>query len=190
MKSVDLILMASGYGKRFGGNKLLAPYRGKKLYQHGMETALESGADRIFMVTQYEEICEEIRSRKLPIFCIWNDHPEYGISQSIKMGLKHCLFSEGCCFMVCDQPELKASTLAQMIEYFRKNPGKILTASDGVRRGNPVIFPRKYFDELMELSGDVGGRRVILKHPSMVEEWIVKNAYELKDIDEEKDLIQ
>lgn len=188
MKSIDLVIMASGYGKRFGGNKLLAEYNGKKLYQCAVDTALQSGADSIILVTQYKEICEDIRKKGLPIHCVWNDHPENGISESIKIGLKNCLASEGCGFMVCDQPELKADTLMKMLKSFRDNPDAILVASDGARRGNPVFFPRKFYEELLELTGDVGGRQIILKHPENVREWIVNKTNELKDIDEKADL--
>lgn len=188
MTSIAIVLMASGFGRRFGGNKLLEEYKGKKLYEYALDSALQSGADYIILVTQYREIYDEVKNKNLPVQCILNAHPENGISQSIKEGLNACRKADGCCFMVCDQPEFKTSTLQMMLKQFRKEPYNILVASDGIKRGNPAIFPAGYYEELMALTGDVGGRQIILRYPEHVREWVTDSLDELKDIDERTDM--
>ena len=114
---------------------------------------------------------------------IWNDHPERGISQSLRLGLDAQREADGCCFMVCDQPMFKTETLRRMFRAFRESPDDICVCSDGSRRGNPVLFPKDLFSELMQLNGDSGGRQIMKKYPQRIREIIVERPEELYDID-------
>lgn len=210
---IALVLMASGYGKRYGRNKLLAEFSGKSLFAHALEQAAGSGADSICVVTRYPEIrdyvdrwkksmcrdfstgkefLENIRffSAQTPVNLriIWNFHPERGISESLRLGLAAQPEADGCCFVVCDQPLLSVKTLRRMMDAFRKHPDSICVCSDGQRRGNPVLFPGDLFGELMQLTGDSGGRQILKKYPGRIREIMVEKSEELYDIDSVKDL--
>ncbi len=205
---IAVVLMASGSGKRYGKNKLLEYFGGRPLFAHALCRAAESEADSICVVTRYPEIREYVERWKNAgagssvdpgafeesgsfvssaepgsIRVIWNDHPERGISQSLRLGLDAQREADGCCFMVCDQPMFKTETLRRMFRAFRESPDDICVCSDGSRRGNPVLFPKDLFSELMQLNGDSGGRQIMKKYPQRIREIIVERPEELYDID-------
>ena len=64
--------------------------------------------------------------------------------------------------------ELKKESVQRMICQFRKNPSDIVVCSDGEKRGNPAIFPSDLFGELYQLTGDQGGRRVMVQHEELL----------------------
>lgn len=94
-----------------------------------------------------------------------------------------------CCFAVCDQPWLKAETVRGLVEGFLRS-GKGLgclgcreRAGDKIRLGNPAIFAPRYRRELLALTGDVGGRKIIKKHPEDLYVFQVSDVAELEDVD-------
>ena len=182
---IAVVLMASGFGKRYGGNKLLEEFRGKPLFVHALRRAEESGADSICVVTRFPEIRDYAEPERQ---VIWNAHPEKGISESLRLGLEAQREADGCCFMVCDQPLLSVRTLQRMFVAFRRRPDAICVCSDGHRRGNPVLFPSDLFGELLKLTGDSGGRQLLRKYPQRVREILVERPEELYDIDSARDL--
>lgn len=181
-KQIGLVVMAAGFGRRYGSNKLLDSFQGKKLYQYTLELAAGCSADSIVIVTRFSEIKEHVDTHYPQIKVIWNEHPERGISESLKLGLKALGEVDGCCFMVCDQPLLERSSLEELLLKFRENPHCIVACNDGQKRGNPVIFSHAFFDELMELSGDQGGRQIIGRNRKKLLE-ITVSPWELMDID-------
>ena len=115
---------------------------------------------------------------------IRNDRPDLGVSHTIRLGTEAMRACDAILYMVADQPLLTRTTVSHIVEVWRKNTAKIVGAGhDGVR-GNPNIFPARCFPELLELTGDTGGRRVILRHPEDVYHCEVKDEKELADIDE------
>ena len=53
----------------------------------------------------------------------------------------------------------------------------------GAKTGNPCIFSREYYQELMEITGDKGGKQIINRHPEDVMYFKIEDARELQDID-------
>ena len=112
-----------------------------------------------------------------------NHKPEEGISRSIRLGLERLDDCDGILFMVGDQPLLRQETAQRLLDTARDKPGSIIAPvrSDG-RPGNPCFFPARFFPELMALTGDTGGRRVMKAHPEAVISLPV-NDRELADTD-------
>ena len=71
---------------------------------------------------------------------------------------------DGILYMVADQPKLCQETVARLVEVFCQHPDRIVGAGHEGRRGNPNLFPARFFEELMALSGDYGGSSVIRAH--------------------------
>lgn len=183
---IAVVLMASGFGERYGGNKLLEKFCGKPLFSHALDRAVESGADKICVVTRFLEIKKYVESgNKADV--IWNFHPQRGISESMRLGLDAQQEMDGCCFMVCDQPLLQTETLQRLFAAFRAAPEYIYVCGDGIHRGNPVLFPKDLFEELMKLTGDEGGRQILKKYPHRIREICVSQKEELYDMDSVKD---
>lgn len=195
--TISCIILASGLSKRYGPeNKLLEIIKGKPLFEHLFAVLPLEEFRETVVVTAYPEIEEFAKKQKLLL--IKNPHPELGISESIKLGLEYITRSspkeklrggdeqpiDACMFCVCDQPGLKKATLENMInEYKTRNESIILALSYKGERGNPVIFPRSLFPELLALTGDTGGREVIKRHEEMLHCHEAQGGEELRDID-------
>jgi molybdenum cofactor cytidylyltransferase len=103
----------------------------------------------------------------LRVLTVTNPAPEQGISRSMVTGLS--LLPDTCeaaLIAVGDQPRLTAEAIAALVGAF--SPGKIVAPRYGDHRGNPAIFDRRFFPELLRLQGDRGGQRVISAHPEAV----------------------
>lgn len=184
-----VIVLAAGSGSRFGGNKLQECKSGKPMYQYMLDKMEGFKGFPSYIVTGAEDIAES--ARKYGVEVVENKNPEKGISRSLKLGLKTCLEEypdiKGILFSVCDQPELSFSTMFTLIRRAMLRPEQIICTGVNGKTGNPVLWDKKYFSELMKLSGDIGGKKVMQEH---LEEIIVveTDAAELKDVDYRIDL--
>lgn len=181
-KKISIILLAAGDSRRFGAeNKLLHKIQGKTMFQHCLDKMLRLECRDISVVTQFDEIADIARSAGAKV--LYNPHPQEGISSSVKIGLKANLSSDAWMFAVCDQPWLTLETLEALIScYFSSGKG-IAALSSGGKIGNPCIFSSKYKDELLQLTGDVGGKHVIVKHRDDTAVYQLEDEKELEDID-------
>lgn len=185
---MDGILLLAGNSARFGENKLLYPVNGEKMYRHiwhSFQYLREKRMlDHLLVVTQYEEILQELEGESCVL--IQNSNPEKGISHSIYLALEALgrihPYSKECIFSVGDQPYLKTETLLQFVAEFHRQPYGIAACATEKRVGNPTIFSQKYYGELMALSGDVGGKQVMKNHEEDVFSFPVSGE-ELEDVD-------
>ena len=195
-KRIHGILLAAGFSHRFLGNKLLYPLKGKALYLHlteRLEKLLKKGTlDSLVMVTQYDEILQEMKKRKIE--AIKNENSRQGISSSLKLGLcKAQEFEEKedenyYIFFVADQPYLQEKTIEDFLRAFVQTGKTIGCVKYGKEMGNHVIFHEKYKEELECLQGDKGGKGVLRKYEKEVFYFEVEDKKELQDIDERGEL--
>ena len=100
----------------------------------------------------------------LALLLVENPTPETGISRSIALGIAAVpAQADAALIGVADQPHLTASGLRSLMDAFR--PGTMVVPRYGDHRGNPVLFDRRFFAALEQLSGDRGGQRLIAAHP-------------------------
>ena len=85
-------------------------------------------------------------------------------------------------FGVCDQPYLRTDTMRELIRLFTSSECGLAACAEGGRVGNPVICDKKYCPELLELAGDKGGKRVLLRHAEDAA-LLETDPHELEDID-------
>jgi molybdenum cofactor cytidylyltransferase len=129
---------------------------------------LEAGLDPVIAVVSEEPRFDDALSG-LPITVLENPAPEQGISGSISIGLRALPRAGAAALIaVADQPYLTADALADLIQAFL--PGCIVVPRYGEHRGNPPIFDRRFFPELLALEGDRGGQVVVSAHPEAVVE--------------------
>ena len=137
------------------------------------------------IVTQYDEIVS--CALEYGFETVLNHEPELGISHSIQLGLKAALDRnpslDGVLFGVCDQPYLKQSSIERLIQTFSCTDKNIAALAWQESIGNPCIFGKKYYEELFALTLDVGGKKVLKRHPEDVERVMVQEEKELIDID-------
>lgn len=154
---ITAIVMASGFSKRMGLNKLLMKYNDKFLIEHTLEKISQCDFAEKIIVTQYEEIEKLTDNFKVVI----NENAHKGQSESIKLGVKSSEKCDGYMFFVADQPLINQKDIEKLIRVFRKNKDFIIIPKYKEKRGNPVIYPSLYKEEILRLEGDKGGKSII-----------------------------
>ena len=177
---VGCVVMAAGNARRFGANKLAAELDGRSLIRRTLEAVPPAVFDAVVVVSQYPEILALAQS--FGFSALHNPHPDYGISHTIKLGLSALSDCDGVMFLVSDQPRLTQQSVAALADFWRRQPDHIAALGHKGVRGNPCLFPARFFPELLELQEDRGGSTVIRRH----EESLVLlevDAAELTDVD-------
>ena len=154
---ITAIVMASGFSKRMGLNKLLMKYNDKFLIEHTLEKISQCDFAEKIIVTQYEEIEKLTDNFKVVI----NENAHKGQSESIKLGVKSSEKCDGYMFFVADQPLINQKDIEKLIRVFRENKDFIIIPKYKEKRGNPVIYPSLYKEEILRLEGDKGGKSII-----------------------------
>jgi molybdenum cofactor cytidylyltransferase len=127
---------------------------------------IEAGLDPVIAVVSEEPRFDDAL-RGLPLTVVENPAPERGISGSISIGIRALPGeSPAALIAVADQPYLTADALADLVRAFL--PGRIVVPRYGEHRGNPPIFDRRFFPELLALDGERGGQMVVGAHPEAV----------------------
>lgn len=181
--NISLILLAAGDSRRFGSNKLLYELHGKPMYRHIVDEIAkldQSVFQEKIVVSQYDEILHTLSREGYRT--VRNTESNLGISRSIQLGIAASK-EEAWCFLVADQPYLKAETVRKFVKSFQKSGKNCACVRYENRSGNPCIFTGKYRKELLELTGDIGGKRIINKCWSETFFYEVGDKKELEDMD-------
>ncbi|MET0443576.1 MAG: NTP transferase domain-containing protein, partial [Pseudorhodoplanes sp.] len=180
------VILAAGRSTRMGGsNKLLAEITGKPLARIAAEAALNSRARPVIVVTGHQgETVREALS-DLPLDFVENPDFAEGLSTSLRTGISALPPDiDGVVVMLADMPQVDSALIDKLISAY--DPAKaalIAMPVLGGKRGNPVLWSKRFFPELMGLEGDVGARHLIGKYGEAVVEVPVSGAGALTDID-------
>jgi molybdenum cofactor cytidylyltransferase len=178
-------VLAAGRSSRMGSNKLLAEVAGRPMVTHVVDAALASQARPVVVVTgnEAERVAAALGDR--PVQRVHNPDFAAGISGSLKAGLR-ALGDEvdGALICLADMPRLGAATLDRLIAAFNPVEGRaICVPTWNGKRGNPVLWSRRFFPAMAELAGDVGARHLIGEHADLVCEVAMADDAVLLDID-------
>ena len=160
--SAGCLLMAAGNASRFGENKLTARFDGQSLFSLALAAIPKELFARVTVVSQYPALLEE--AARTGFDTILNDRPQDGISRTIRLGTQAMADCAGILYMVADQPLLRAGTVRRVVDVWRAHPECIAAAAHNGNRGNPCLFPARFFPELCALEADRGGSSVIRRH--------------------------
>lgn len=188
-QSLACLLMASGMSKRFGSNKLLASFGDRTLFENAVRISRFADFGASLAVTIHPEVaalCEQTGvSVLLHALPDRNDMIRLGLSK-----LLHTADPEGILFLPSDQPLLSQTSLQLLCLSFLYHRDKICRLSaDGVG-ASPIIFPKRYFDELLSLPEKKGGSFLAKKYPEQVRLIPARDTYELSDVDTPQELTQ
>lgn len=181
---ITAVVLASGLSRRMGCNKLLMEVDGRPMIGHILNLLKDFHFRRVLVVTSYGEIMT--MARTFGYETVYNDNPAVGQSRSVVLGVKASLDSEGWLFFNGDMPWLGRDTIERIIAAADK--GKIIVPRYGGCPGQPVYFADGFYHELMELTGDQGGRQIIRKHPESVRYIDIEDGQQGRDVDTAADL--
>jgi molybdenum cofactor cytidylyltransferase len=185
-RKVTAVILAAGRSTRMGGpNKLLAELGGKTLVRTVTEQALASKASSVVVVTGHQAEQVEQALSGLNVKFVRNADFAGGLASSVKSGIAAVPGdADGAVICLGDMPLISADLIDRLIETFAPDRGSLIAVpvSDG-RRGNPVLWSRRFFNELMTLDGDIGARHLIARHGEAVAEVPVEGHGAFLDID-------
>ncbi|HEY8698695.1 MAG TPA: molybdopterin-binding/glycosyltransferase family 2 protein [Rhizomicrobium sp.] len=187
---IAAILLAAGLSSRMGANKLLSEIDGKPLVRHVAEAAAGSSARPVIVVTGNDAKAVESALQGLPVQFANNPDFAKGLSESLKRGLKALPEScDGAVVLLGDMPGVTSALIDKLIAAFAPEESRaICVAARAGKRGNPVLWARRFFPEMMALEGDVGARGLIGSNGELVCEVDVGGDDPLTDIDTPDDL--
>jgi molybdenum cofactor cytidylyltransferase len=184
-RRVAAILLAAGRSTRMGGpNKLLEQIGGTALVRIAAEEALRSRADPVIVVTGHQRDRVEAALAGLDVHCLHNPDFAEGLSTSLRTGIAAVPpEADGAIICLGDMPQVRAPMIDRLIAAFDPaNGGLIVVPTINGKRGNPVVWSRRFFPELVALEGDVGARHVIGRYGEAVVE-VAADPAALIDVD-------
>ena len=167
------IILAAGGSKRFGKPKQLLDWFGKTFIEQTITTASKAKLDPIIVITgaYKEQITSAVK--KYAVHMVTNERWEEGQSTSLKAGIEYSLSLriDKVVFLLCDQPQIPSELIDQIIAISNDSQFDIVTASNNGKVCPPILFKKNCFPELLELSGDRGGRDLVTKYSTHSIEW-------------------
>jgi molybdenum cofactor cytidylyltransferase len=176
--NVACVIMASGMGKRFGGNKLMASFRGEPMILRAIEATEGIFKNRV-VVTRHNDVAELCAKRNIK--CVLHDLPYR--NDTVRLGLEAIGEADACVFCPGDQPLLSKETVISLVLAARNKKEDIWRISFEETIGAPVLFPSWAFSELSDLPQGKGGGFLAKKYPARVRTIGARDKFELMDAD-------
>lgn len=167
---ISAVILAAGNSSRLGRPKQLVRFQGKTLITHALEKALFAKFRSVFVVlgSNSDLIKKEIQF--LPVNIFVNEKWEEGMGTSISEGIKYLETvhpnSEGVVLTTCDQPFLTSDLLKKLSDTYHKTNAPLVGSRYGETFGIPAFFSSKLFEELKNLKGEKGAKKILLKYRS------------------------
>jgi molybdenum cofactor cytidylyltransferase len=182
------VLLAAGTSSRFGGTKQIQEIGGVPLVAIALRAIPRAKVRETIVVLGHRAAAVK-KAAHAPKGVKFVANPDFrsGMASSIRAGVRAVSSeSPGIVLLLADQPFVKPSLILRMLEAFA-NTSSIVAASNGGVITPPVIFPRRYFEELEGLQGDQGAKRVIERYSDSLVLTRASKA-QLADIDTPADL--
>jgi len=188
---VSAVVLAGGISKRMGKpNKLLVKVNGSTLVNRTVGIAVRSNVEEIIVVTGYEPNLVQKSLSDHPVKFIHNPNYRSGLSTSLSSGIKAVSKSfAGAVVVLSDMPWVMTETINLLIERFITENGMVICQPtfEG-KAGNPVLWPRKFFPEIINIKGDTGAKNLIEQHSQNVSHVEVNDAGIHNDINKPNDI--
>ncbi|HZF35131.1 MAG TPA: molybdopterin-binding/glycosyltransferase family 2 protein [Candidatus Angelobacter sp.] len=183
---IAAILLAAGRSSRMGvANKLLTDIDGAPMVRHAVEAATASHARPVIVVTGNEQGKVQAALRGCKATFVHNPRFAEGMSTSLQAGLAALPANvDGALVCLGDMPLVTAAALDRLIAAFSPLEGRaICVPTWNGKRGNPVLWDRRFFVAMADLAGDVGAKHLIGEHADLVAEVAMSDDAVLTDID-------
>lgn len=165
------ILLAAGLSRRAGDiNKLMVPIDGIAMARRCLTSLINSGCDPIYVVTGHEAKRIEAELTSDAVSFVHNKDFEEGMASSIRTGVGMMEKNvDAVLIALGDMPHVKPVTYKALINNYAPEQGhEICMPNDQGKPGNPVLFGRRFFSDLTNISGDKGAKSIALKNAEFV----------------------
>lgn len=168
-RPVAAIVLAAGRARRFGAQKLLAPYGSSTVVRTVVDTMRAVGVDYLVVVGGPGGEAVRASVGGPPVVWVENSEPDRGLSSSVATGVAALPPNVGAALMVLgDQPTVSMQVVERVVQAWREGGGPVVAPSYRGLRGNPVLFDSVMFGALGALAGEHGARDLIASDPSRV----------------------
>lgn len=181
-----IALLAAGKASRFGGGKLDADLRGKRLGQYALDAALALDQGPVLVVAGDPVPAFAVEADAV-VELLRNPHAAEGLGTSVALATRHAE-AQGCIallLLAADMPLVTEHTLRRLVDACAPGVPSAVRHTDG-HPGVPACFPREWFEALQDLSGDKGAGSLLRRANSM--RVIAVSDRELADVDRPEDL--
>jgi len=185
-RAIAAVVLAAGKSSRMGGpNKLLETIGGRPLVRIVAEAALASKARPVIVVTGHQHERVEAALAGLPVRFAHNARFADGLGTSLKTGIAAVpAEADGVIICLGDMPQVDAALIDRLIGAFDPDKGALaVVPTINGHRGNPVVWSRRFFPDLMAVEGDIGARHLIGRYAEAVTEVPLAGTAALTDID-------
>jgi len=185
-RRIAAVVLAAGQSTRMGAvNKLIAEIGGRPLVRIAAEQALASRASPVIVVTGHQRERVEAALDGLPVRLVHNPDYTDGLGTSLKAGIAAVpAEADGAVVCLGDMPQVDSALIDRLIAAFDPERGALVVVpSINGRRGNPVLWSRRFFPDLMAVQGDIGARHLIGAYAEAVVEVPVAGEAALTDVD-------
>ena len=180
---IAAVILAAGLSRRMGQAKLLMLLDGRAIVRHAVEAVLRGGVDSVWVVSGPAVEAIEAALVGLDVQIVVNPAPEEGQAGSVRVGIAALPASaDSALIALGDQPMLPPSIIPALLAARRTSDKSIVAPRYRDGQGNPVLFKREIFPELLRLDGDQGARPIIQKDPARVE-WVDLDLVMPPDVD-------
>ncbi len=191
--TIAAVVLAAGKSTRMAPwNKLLVPDRaGKPMIARVVDNILSSAARPIIVVTGHraDDIKAALAGR--PVTFVPSPNYDAGLSESLKSGIA-AVPPEARAAIVClgDMPLVTGRLIDRLLAAHDTDEGRLIAVPTHQGAiGNPILWDRKFFPDLLAMTGDGGGgRRIIRDHAEVVTEIDVNDDAVLRDFDTRESL--
>lgn len=167
-----VVVLAAGASRRLGAPKQLVCTDGVSLLARTVRAAaaVKAGQTLVVLGRPDDDISRQVPPELATV--IRNEHPERGLSSSLRCGLSAARDADpalqAVLLTLCDQPHLSAVHLRRLLAALDEGSACIAASAYAGVRGVPAAFAASVFDELAALEGDEGARSVLRRDPSRV----------------------
>jgi len=160
---IPALILAAGNSGRLGKPKQLLEINGKTLLAHIIDAVITTGLFELSIVlgAYQEEIEKTIDNDDIKI--VHNSDWSKGIGTSIKVGMNSIINNkpEAVLILSSDQPLINSAYINRMYGHFFHSDYGIIASGYGGAYGIPVLFRKKYFNEIMDIGEKSGCRGII-----------------------------
>jgi molybdenum cofactor cytidylyltransferase len=181
---IAAIVLAAGGSTRMGQSKQLLPISGQPMVHKVVAAVCAAGLAQVIVVVGSEAGAVAEALEGLPVNIVMNERWADGMSTSLQAGLRAMQpEAQAALIALADQPGLTPDLLAGLVSRYQDTGAAIVAPFYQGQRGNPVLFDRTLFAELLAVQGDRGGRSVIARHAQEVERVDLTGSAMLIDVD-------
>jgi len=190
---IAAVVLAAGRSTRMAPlNKLLlADASGRAMVARVVDQVLASRARPVLVVTGHQAEAVEAALAGRPVRLVHAEGYESGLSASLAAGIR-AVPPEASAALVClgDMPLVGAAVIDRLLAAYDPDAGRliVLPTCRGTT-GNPMLWDRRFFPEILALTGDAGARRLLERYPDAIAAVEVGDEAVLRDFDTEASLI-